>query len=176
MITLEKKKQIVEEIQGYLEKASAAYLIDFESMTVAEANNFRGELRKGGFDYKVAKNTAFRRAIEGNEKFAFPETDFKGYSGMVFGYEDPVTPAKIIKKAFDTKERPKLKAAIIDGKYFDSTQLKTLASLPTKEEIMAAIVGSINAPASGIHGAISAVMRDLANVIHVGIKAKSEVA
>lgn len=176
MITLEKKKQIVEEIQAYLEKASAAYLIDFESMTVAESNSFRSELRKGGFDYKVAKNTAFRRAIEGNERFAFPETDFKGYSGMVFGYEDPVTPAKIIKKAFDTKERPKLKAAIIDGKYFDSTQLKTLAALPTKEDIMAAIVGSINAPASGIHGAISAVMRDLANVIHVGIKAKSEVA
>lgn len=176
MNPLEKKEKIVEEIKGYLEKASGAYLIDFEFLTVAEANKFRSELRAGGFDYKVAKNTAFRRAIEGNDKFAFPETDFKGYSGMVFGYEDPVTPAKIIKKAFDTKERPKLKAAIIDGKYFDSTQLKTLASLPTKEEIMAAIVGSINAPASGIHGAISAVMRDLANVIHVAIKSKSEVA
>lgn len=176
MITLEQKKQIVEELKGYFEKASSAYLIDFESMSVAEANSFRAELRKGGFDYKVAKNTLLRRAIEGNENFPFPDTDFKGYSGMVFGYEDPVTPAKIIKKAFDDKERPKLKAAIIDGKYFDNTQLKTLASLPTKEDIMSAIVGSINAPASGIVGAISAVMRDLAYVIHEGVKSKSDVA
>ena len=176
MITLEQKKQTVEEIQGYLEGASGAYLIDFEHMTVAEANSFRAELNQGGFKYKVAKNTLFRRALEGNDNFPFKEEDFKGYSGMVFGYEDPVTPAKIIKKAFEDKERPKLKAAIIDGKYFDNTQLKTLASLPTKEDIMAAIVGSINAPASGIVGSIGAVMRDLAYVIHEGVKSKSDVA
>lgn len=176
MITLNKKKEVVSEIKDMLDKASGVYLIDFESMTVEEANKFRSQIKENGLNYRVSKNTLFRRALDGNEKFKFQEEDLKGHSGMIFGYEDPVIPAKLIKKAFDEHERPKLKAAIIEGKYYDEGKLKTLASLPSKEDIMASIVGSINAPAQGIVGAISAVMRDLAYVIHEGVKKQEEAA
>lgn len=176
MITLKEKKQTVSDLEELFSKASGVYLVDFEYMTVEEANEFRGQIHENELDYKVAKNTLLRRALDGNEKFKFEEEDLKGHTGVIFGYEDPVTPAKLIKKAFEEYERPKLKAAIIEGKYYDSSKLKTLASLPTKEDVMAGIVGSINSPAQGIVGAISAVMRDLSYVIHEGVKKQEEAA
>ena len=79
--------------------------------------------------------------------------------------EDPVAPAKIIKKFFDKTQKMSLKACYIEGQYYEGGQLSTLASLPTKSEVVASILSSINAPISGIVGTINAVMRDLVYVV-----------
>lgn len=176
MVTLEKKKEIVADLKSKFDEAGAVYLINFERMTVAETNEFRSEINEGGFDYKVAKNTLIGKALDGNETFQFKDEDLKGQSGLIFGYDDPVTPAKLIKKFFDDIEKPVLKAAIIEGTYYEGSKLKTLASLPTKEDMMSGIVGSLSSPASGIAGAIGGVMRDLANVIHEAAKKREEAA
>ena len=176
MISLEQKKKIVEDLKDRFERSAGVYLVDFQTMTVAEANAFRSKLTAEGIDYKVAKNTLISKAIEGNEKFPFLDSDLKGQSGLIFGYEDAVTAAKILKKSHDETEKPKLKAAILDGAYYDSTQLKTLASLPTKEDLIASIMGSLNAPASGIVGSIGAVIRDLAYLVEEVAKKNNDAA
>ena len=86
-------------------------------------------------------------------------------TAIAFGYEDAVAPGKVIKKIYDKIDKPKFKGAVIEGQFFGENDLKKVASLPSREDMIAAIVGSLNAPASGIVGSISAVIRDLASVI-----------
>ena len=76
-----------------------------------------------------------------------------------------VAPAKIIKKYFDNNKKLALKACYIEDQFYDGTKLNDLASLPSKKEIIAGILSAINSPASGIAGAINAVMRDLVSVV-----------
>jgi large subunit ribosomal protein L10 len=83
----------------------------------------------------------------------------------LFTSTNPVAPAKVIKKYFDDKEKFSLKACYVEGEYFDGSQLKALATLPSKDELIAGIMGSLDSPVSGIVGVINAVMRDLANVV-----------
>jgi large subunit ribosomal protein L10 len=86
-------------------------------------------------------------------------------TGFAFASANPVAPAKIIKTYFDKNKKLSLKAAYIEGQYYDGKQLNLLATLPSKSEIVAGILGSINAPASGIVGVLNAVVRDLVSVI-----------
>lgn len=165
MITRKKKEEIVAELTEKLKGATGIYLINYERMNVEETNNFRNELRQQDVYYSVAKNTLLKRALETAEGVEFPDDAFKGASGMVLCYEDPTVPSKIIEKFFKKSERPSLKGASLDGQMFDGTQLKTIASLPSKEDMMAGIVGSLSAPASGIVGSISSLIRDIASMV-----------
>jgi large subunit ribosomal protein L10 len=165
MVTLEQKKKIVEGLTSRFEKATGVYLVDFETMNVEQVNKFRGELRKVNAEYVVAKNTLIAKALETIEGKEFPADKLKGQSGVVLAYDDPTVPSKVIKKAFEKDEKPKLKAALLDGQLFDGSQLKQIASLPSKEDMIAAIMGSLSAPASGIAGSMGALIRDIASMI-----------
>jgi len=165
MITRIKKREIVAELTEKLKDATGIYLINYESMSVEETNKFRNELREKDVYYKVAKNTLLKKALENAEGIKFPDETFKGASGMVLCYEDPTVPSKIIEKYFKDNARPELKGASLDGQMFDGTQLKTIASLPSKEDMMSSIVGSLSAPASGIAGSMGALIRDIASMV-----------
>lgn len=165
MTAIEKKKQQLEDLMNHLEGASGIYLLNFVTMTVAEDFEFRNDIKAAGCKYKVFKNTLIKRALDATEGIEIPEEFLKGQSGLVFAYDDPTVPAKIIKKRFDDKKKPALKAACLDGQVFGGDQLDVVASLPSKEDMFASIVGSINAPASGIHGVINGLMRDIASMI-----------
>ena len=85
--------------------------------------------------------------------------------GFAFASSNPIAPAKIINKYFSDKDKMSLKACYIEGEYFDGSHLKTLATLPSKNELIASIMGSLDSPVTGIAGAINAVMRDLVSVV-----------
>ena len=89
----------------------------------------------------------------------------KGPTGIIFAFEDPVSPAKIIKKFYDKGEKPKLKVALVENIAYERKQLNDLAALQSKPELISSIIGSLHAPISGIVGALNAVMRDLVSVI-----------
>lgn len=176
MISVDKKRKIVVELVEKLQKAQGVYLVNFEGMTVAETLNFRRNLKKEGIEMKVAKNTLILKALGEVEGLEIAEDKFFGQSALILGYDDAVAPARIIKKAFEEKERPSLKAALIEGQAFDGSQLKTIASLPSRTDLIAGILGSLNAPASGIVGAVNAVMRDLISVIDEVAKKQNNAA
>jgi len=159
------KAELVSEVKEILNNSNAIYLTDYSGIAVEEINNLRNEFRKEGVKYKVIKNTLFNRALSEVGKFEKLSEHLEGMTGYAFTTEDPVAPAKIIKKFFDNTKKISLKACYIEDQYYDGGQLATLASLPTKSEVIASILSSINAPISGVVGAINAVMRDLVNVV-----------
>jgi large subunit ribosomal protein L10 len=169
------KEQSVLEIKEKLDKATSIYLTDFTGLTVAETNELRDEFFNAKVDYKVLKNTLVKKALEQGENKFSAQTEkllehLKGPTGVIFAYDDPVSPAKIIKKFFDKGEKPKLKLALVESQVYESKKLNELASLPSKPEIISSIIGSLQSPISGIVGSISAVIRDLASVIEEAAK------
>ena len=159
------KAEIISEVKEMIENASAVYLTDFGNINVADISNIRNEFRKEGVTYKVIKNTLFQRAMNDAGKYDKLTDHLVGMTGFAFASKNPVAPAKIIKTYFDKNKKLSLKAAYIEGQYYDRKQLNVLATLPSKSEIVASILGSINAPASGIVGVLNAVIRDLVSVI-----------
>ncbi|PIW70682.1 MAG: 50S ribosomal protein L10 [Ignavibacteriales bacterium CG12_big_fil_rev_8_21_14_0_65_30_8] len=160
-----KKQDVISEVKEILENSNAVYLTDYSGIAVEEINSLRNDFRNKGVKYKVIKNTLFNRALSEVGKFEKLSEHLEGMTGYAFTTEDPVAPAKIIKKFFDDKKKMSLKACYIEDKYYNGDQLATLASLPTKSEVIASILSSINAPISGIVGALNAVTRDLVNVV-----------
>ena len=165
MITKQTKVQLVAELVELLKGATGVYVVDFTTMSVAETNIFRAAIRDKELTYKVAKNTLLKRAFAEVGINNVPDANMFGQSGLVLCYDDPTVGAKVIKQVSEKSNKPRLKAAVLDGQFFDGSELQTLAKLPSKADMIAGIIGSIAAPASGIVGAINAVMRDLASVI-----------
>lgn len=159
------KADVISEITEKLKNASGVFLVDYKGINVADISEIRREFRKEGVSYKVYKNTLLKRAVD--EVGTYPELSDKlvGMTGVIFTDENYVAPGKIIKKYYDKTGKLAFKGCYIESQFYGSEKLDVLASMPTKEEIMASIVGSIAAPASGIVGAISAVMRDIVSLV-----------
>ncbi|MBS1904621.1 MAG: 50S ribosomal protein L10 [Bacteroidetes bacterium] len=174
-MTREEKAQAVAELSEILESASSIYFTDYKGLTVAQATELRNEFRKAGAKYKVAKNTLIKRALDAkgisNDQI---NTALEGQTGLAFGFEDPAAPARVLKEFTEKVEKLQFKAAWLDGSMYDGKQLKTLASMPTKKEIMASIVGSLHSPISGIVGVLGALQRDLVYVVDAIEKKKAE--
>jgi large subunit ribosomal protein L10 len=172
------KELTVSEIKEKLDKASSLYFTDFTGLTVEQTNELRDEFYNAKVDYRVIKNTLIKKALEQSSNTKFTGQieklveNLEGPTGVVFAYDDPVSPAKIIKKFFEKLEKPKLKIALVESVAYDKSKLNELASLPTKPEIISSIISSLHAPISGIVHAISAVIRDLASIIEEVAKKK----
>lgn len=173
MITIKQKREIVAGLTEKFKRASGFYLVDFMGMTVEDIIRFRRELKKKGVEFQVAKNTLIQRALNEVGDFGIPEDKFKKSTGVIFSYDDPIVPAKILRDFTEKTELPRLKAALVESEYFDGSSLKQLAALPSKPELIAGILGSLNAPVSGIVGSINAVMRDLASLVEEVAKKKA---
>ncbi len=167
------KSNVVSEVTEIMEKSTAIFLTDYSGINVEDISDLRNQFRNEGVNYKVFKNTLFKRALEESGKYEKLADHLVGMTSFAFADENPVAPAKIIKKYFDKNKKLSLKACYIEGEYFDGSNLNTLALLPSKNDLVASIIGSINAPASGIVGAINAVMRDLVSVIDEVSKTKA---
>ena len=167
------KSENVSKVKEMMENASAIFLTDYNGVNVEDINDLRNQFRNEGVNYKVFKNTLVKRALEESGKYEKLADHLVGMTSFAFAADNPVAPAKIIKKYFDKNNKLLLKACYIENEYYDGSSLDTLASLPSKQDLVAGIIGSINAPASGIVGAINAVMRDLVSVIDEVSKTKA---
>jgi len=159
------KTEIISSVKEMIENSSAVYLTDYSGINVEDISRLRGEFRKEKVKYKVIKNTLFKRALEELGKYDKLADHLVGMTGYVFATDNPVAPAKIIKKYFDEKQKLSLKACYIDEQFYEGNKLNMLAALPSKNDLIAGILGSLKSPVSGIVGALNAVARDLANVV-----------
>ncbi|MBI3587332.1 MAG: 50S ribosomal protein L10 [Ignavibacteriales bacterium] len=167
------KEAIVAEVAEKISRASAMYFADFSGLTVEEETELRREFRKSGIEYRVVKNTLAKKALERVTGYDRVYDKLVGPTGIAFSYEDIIAPAKVIKKFNEKRGKLTLKVAVLEKQVFDGKQLDQLAKLPSKKELMAGIVGSIQAPIAGVVGAIGAVMRDLVNVVDAIEKKKA---
>lgn len=161
----QEKVDVVAEIKEQVSNSTALYLVDFHGINVEDINEIRSQFKQEGTTYRVYKNTLLKRALQEEGGYDELLDSLTGMTGVAFAGENFVAPAKIIKKYFDDKGNLKFKGCYIDSSYYGVSKLETLASMPTKEEVIASIIGSIQNPATGIVGAINAVMRDIVSCV-----------
>ncbi len=147
-IEAHKEKQLViDEIKGKLEKAQSAVIIDYIGISVAEADEMRKKLREAGVDYTVYKNTLMKRAIEGTDYEGLTDV-LAGPSAIAIGYEDAIAPARVLQKIIKDYKKMSFKAGIVEGTLYDVKGIEALAELPSREELIAKFMGSIQSPVS----------------------------
>lgn len=165
MKTREQKQNDLNALTAELENSKSAMIISFNKLTVNKDQEFRHQLREAGAKYQVVKNTIARLAVKGTP-YEEASEHFKGVTGIAWTENDPVVLSKTISKYIkDNADFFTFKAGVIDGKVVDLKQVETIASLPSKEELISKLLYVINAQAQRIVTVINAVPRDLAVVI-----------
>eukprot|EP00831_Metopus_contortus_P062846 TRINITY_DN550_c0_g1_i8.p1 TRINITY_DN550_c0_g1~~TRINITY_DN550_c0_g1_i8.p1 ORF type:complete len:203 (+),score=40.39 TRINITY_DN550_c0_g1_i8:582-1190(+) len=150
------KEAKVTEIREKLEKAQAVVLTKYQGLTVEEDTKLRKDLREAGIEYKVYKNTLVTLAakelgLDGIIEF------LEGPVSIAFSYEDVTAPARILNDFAKTHKALELKAGIIDGEFYDKDKIEQLATIPSKEVLIAKLLGSIKAPISSFARVLSAI-------------------
>lgn len=177
MKTRETKQKDLEALTQSLQSANSAMVVSFAGLSVNKDQEFRNTLRSAGAKYQVVKNTLARRAVK-DTQFEQAADSFKGVTAIAWTDGDPVVLSKAMSKFMkDNADIYKFKSGVIDGKLIDLTQLTTIASLPSKEELISKLLFVISAQAQRIVTVINAVPRDLAVVIkQIGDKAPAAAA
>ena len=159
MAKVEIKAPIIDEIKGYVDKASAAVLVDYRGLSVAHATALRNEVRNAGGVYKVYKNRLMKIAFD-NLGITFPATDYEGTTAVLFHANDEVAPAKIAldgTKKFN--KHLKLKSGFVNGKYFNTEEITAFANIPSREVLLAQLLGLLTNPMRSLAVAISEVAK-----------------
>ena len=170
--TLKAKEAEVAEIQEKLQKSQSVMFLDYRGLTVSEVTELRNKMRAAGVEYKVIKNTMMRRAAQEAGVEGLDEI-LEGPTAVAFGYEDPVAPAKILVDFIENAKKTQLKGGVLAGRAMSQAEIKDLASLPSKEQLLAKLMGSLNAPVTGIVMALSGIPRKLVYALNA-IKEKKE--
>lgn len=153
----EGKQQIVAEMHDKLQRAKAVFLADFRGMSVGKATELRNELRKADVEYKVVKNTLLELACRDTDK-AVLNDHFAGPTAVALSYDDPVSAAKVLSKfAKEPQSTLKLKAAVLSGKAISANDIQALAELPSREVLIAKLLGTMQAPTANFVGVLAAV-------------------
>lgn len=145
MAKVELKQPIVEEISASIKDAQAVVLVDYRGLTVEEDTQLRKQLREAGVTYKVYKNTMMN--------FAFKGTDFEGLapflegpSAIAISNTDATAPARILANFAKTAPKLELKAGVVEGTVYDQTGIQAVAKVPSREELLSKLLGSIQSP------------------------------
>ena len=161
MATKAFKNTKVEEIKESISKAKVAIVSDYRGLSVAEITNLRRRLQKEDGDYTVVKNTLAKLAIK-DTPFEGLDEFLNGPSAIVLGFGDEVAPAKVILQYLkEAKKTNEVKGGVLDGKVLSANDIKTISNLPSKQELLAKIMGSLNSPAQGIANTLNGVARAL---------------
>ena len=145
MAKVELKKPVVAEISEQIKDAQTVVLVDYRGLTVEQDTNLRKELRTAGISYKVYKNTMMN--------FAFKGTDFEalapyleGPNAIAISKDDATAPARVLAKFAKTAPALEVKGGIVEGVYYDAKGMAEIAKVPSREELLSKLLGSIQSP------------------------------
>ncbi len=149
MAKVELKQPIVEEISGYLKDAQSAVLVDYRGLTVEQDTRLRKAMREEGITYKVYKNTMMN--------FAFKGTDFEalapyleGPSAIAISADDATAPARVLGKFAKEMDKLEIKGGVVEGTAYDAAGIKAIASIPSREELLSKLLGSMQSPITNL--------------------------
>ena len=145
MAKVEIKQPVVDEIKAKVEGAVTVVLVDYRGLTVEQDTRLRKNLREAGCEYKVYKNTLMKRAFEGTD-YAQLDSLLEGPSAIAISMEDVTAPIRILNNMAKEAEALEFKAAIVEGNFYDAEGVKALANIPSREELLARLLGSFQAP------------------------------
>ena len=149
MAKVELKKPIVEEIKANLEGAATAVVVDYRGLTVEQDTQLRKNLREAGVVYKVYKNTMMKRAFAGTA-FEPLTKDLDGTNAIAISKDDATAPARIIAKFAKTAPKLEMVSGVVEGNYYDKAGMEALANVPSREELLGKLLGSIQSPIANL--------------------------
>ncbi len=156
-IVLEQKKQVVAELTERLNNSIAGVIVDYKGINVADDTALRKELREAGVEYTVVKNTLLRLAIGGTELNGL-DSVLEGTTAIATSADDYVAAARILSKFADTHKGFEIKNGFIDKEVIDVAKISGLAKLPSREVLLANVLGAFQAPISAFARAIQAIV------------------
>ena len=157
--------QKVEELTLCFSKAKSIYFTEYHGLNVGDLTKLRSEFFKADVEYKVAKNTLIRLAAEEN-KISGLEELLKGSTALAIAYDEPVSPAKVIKKFTKENDLPYVKGILFEGQFLPGEEVKKLANLPSKEESLSILVTMLKSPIQKLASTLNAPMQSLAGVLN----------
>jgi large subunit ribosomal protein L10 len=159
-----KKEAAVAELTDALGRSVLTVLTDYRGLSVPQLQTLRASLRESQADMKVAKNTLTRIAAHEHNLDGLDET-LVGPTALVFAWEDPAQPAKVLRDFARSSGILSIKAAVMDGEILTADQVDAIADLPSREELIAKVVGGVSAPLYGLVNVMSGPARSLAYVL-----------
>jgi large subunit ribosomal protein L10 len=155
------KEALVSELETKIQGAKALYYTDFTGLNVKQMTDLRRRFRKGGVEYVVIKNSLALRAVN---QSGLAGTKLKGPTGIVIS-KDPVTAAKVLTDFAKEFEKPEVKGGLLDGRAIDKAQIAKLATMPSREQLLANLGAALQSPLAGFAGALNGVLSTFAGAL-----------
>ena len=149
MAKVELKKPVIDEISEVVKDAQGVVLVDYRGLTVEQDTVLRRQLREAGITYKVYKNTMMNFAFKGTDLEALAP-HLEGPSAIAVSKEDATAPARIIVKFAKEAPNLELKAGVIEGVLYDAKGISEIAKIPSREELLSKLLGSLQSPISNL--------------------------
>lgn len=164
--TKEQKQQTVATLQAQVGKSQTIYVTDFTGLNVAHITDLRRRLRAVGVEYVVVKNTLARRALSEQQlKSGGLESFLAGPTALVLAGADPVGAAKVLTDFAKEFEKPSIKVGLVEGKPITQAQVKSLAALPSKAQLLAQLGGVLQSPMAGFLGVLNGLLYSMVGAL-----------
>ena len=162
--TKAEKQETVTALADRLRRAGTVYVTDFTGLDVAAMTRLRRRLRQAGTTFVVVKNTLALRAL-GDAQVQGLEEHVAGPTGFVLAGTDPVAAAKVLADFAKEFEKPAIRAGLVEGKRVSPEQVRRLATLPSRTELLAQVGGALQAPMAGFVGALHGILRNMVGAL-----------
>src|SRR5262245_60868274 len=172
-VTKAEKELELQQLERAFKGSDSAVVVDYKGLNVPQVTELRRQLRSATASYKVVKNTIAKRALKGTS-FEALEKYFEGTTAVAYTSTDPVALAKTLTTFGKTAPTLQIKAAVVQGRAVKPAEITDLAALPSKPELYAKLLGTLNAPMVQLVSVLSAVPRDLLNVLTAAEKKRGE--
>ena len=171
----EQKAEQVELLTEKLKKAKVAVLTDYRGLTVKQMQDLRGKLRTGNVEYRVVKNTLARRAADA-AGYKDLESELQGPVAIAFGYDDLSLPPRLINEFIrTTRLKLEVVGGVVEGRVFNRDQIKQLADLPSRDVLLAQLLGTLQSPVAQLVGIMQTPVQQLIGLLNA-YKTKLEAA
>jgi len=167
------KEKVVSQLKDKLAQAKSLFLTDFTGLNVEEMTQLRRNFTEKKVEYKVAKNSLIRLAVQQTGLEGISD-HLEGPTGVVFAYDDPAVPAKVLYDFQKKIEKPKVKVFWMEGKLFGEKELERLARLPSREILFGQILMGLNSPIANLVGTLQGVLINFIGLVDALQKARSK--
>lgn len=171
---IEEKKKIVEDLKEKFATTKVVIVTDYKGLNVSQMTELRRNLSEANVEFQVVKNTLLTRASKDTDAELLVDV-FKGPSGIALSFDDPVAPAKVLTQFAKDNQKLEIKAGVMNGKMMDLDAIMALSKLPSREELLAQVLATMNAVPTGLVRALSDVPRRMVNALNA-IKDQKEAA
>lgn len=162
--TKEQKKKIIEKLEKNIEEQKAMVFVDYQGLKAADVFSLRRKLKEKGCNLVVSKKTLFKLALK-NKGMDYEPKELNGQLGLVFGLEDEISPSKVSYQFSKGNEKLKILGGFFGNKFIDLEDVINLASIPSREELFAKVVGCFASPMSGFVNVLQGNIRGLVQVL-----------